>query len=92
MSPVLVPTGGLRIAEGDVLHTLIDFLSYLKLRGKNRPEALTQTTLEVGKPFGLSESIWTNEDCGQLLSSCCLADMGVLDSFPSSVTSAELNP
>lgn len=26
-------TGALRIADGDIIHTVIDFLSYLKLKG-----------------------------------------------------------
>lgn len=29
-------TGALRIADGDIIHTVIDFLSYLKLKGKRK--------------------------------------------------------
>lgn len=144
------PTGTLRIEDRDVIHTLIDFLSYLKLKGRTRPKAQpapspvwsgsTPTLTHLGWPFfysnptrsslglpkprqiwpgstltqpGLawfystrspagaawppltgrwSAESWWPEDCGHLLSSCSLADMGALDSLPSSVTSVELNP
>lgn len=35
LTPVMFLTGALRIADGDMIHTLLDFLSYLKLKGKN---------------------------------------------------------
>uniref|UniRef100_A0A674NME9 Galanin peptides n=1 Tax=Takifugu rubripes TaxID=31033 RepID=A0A674NME9_TAKRU len=42
-----VRTGALRIADGDVIHTLLDFLSYLKLKGKNPHASICFSSFEL---------------------------------------------
>ncbi|XP_037621874.1 galanin peptides-like [Sebastes umbrosus] len=45
-------TGSLRIADGDIIHTVIDFLSYLKLKDMGALDSLSSsvTSDELANP------------------------------------------
>lgn len=48
-SAVPSPSGALRIADEDIIHTVVDFLSYLKLKGEflNGSESISEPFIQV---------------------------------------------
>lgn len=82
------PKGALRIADEDILHTIVDFLSFLKLKG-GRGSELIRLQCENITLSGKKKDMNINNQRNATQHNVCVSDMGALDSLPSSLTSDE---